>query len=108
MILDAVFEESEELNANFGVVMNVGDGKDYVLTDEDKAEIAGMVDAVSYSQSQNLTDEQKKTARENIGVNTTVSITDDGYGNIALNIEGAGMDVTFTDDGNGNIKMEVM
>ena len=68
MILDAVFEESEELNANFGVVMNVGDGKDYVLTDEDKAEIAGMVDAVSYSQSQDLTDEQKETARQNIGV----------------------------------------
>ena len=66
MILDAVFEESEELNANFGVVMNVGDGKDYVLTDEDKAEIAGMVDAVSYSQSQDLTDEQKETARQNI------------------------------------------
>ena len=66
MILDAVFEESEELNANFGVVMNVGDGKDYVLTDEDKAEIARMVDAVSYSQSQSLTDEQKETARNNI------------------------------------------
>ena len=86
------------------------DGADYILTDEDKSEIANQVsgDCVSYSEAQALTNEQKRTARENIGVNTTVSITDDGYGNIALNIEGAGMDVTFTDDGNGNIKMEAM
>lgn len=66
------------------------------------------IQSVLYNEKQNLTDEQKKMARENIGVNTTVSITDDGYGNIALNIKGAGMDVTFIDDGNGNIKMEAM
>ena len=66
MILDAIFKESEELNADFGVVMNVGNGEGYVLTDEDKAEIAGMVDAVSYSKAQSLTNEQKQTARENI------------------------------------------
>lgn len=86
------------------------DGADYILTDDDKSEIAAQVsgDCVSYSEAQALTDEQKKMARENIGVNTTVSVTDDGYGNIALNIKGAGMDVTFTDDGNGNIKMEAM
>ena len=46
-----------------------GDG--YILTDEDKGEIAARVsgDFVSYSEdvSENLTDEQKKTARENIG-----------------------------------------
>ena len=89
---------------------NGKDGADYILTDDDKREIATQVsgDCVSYSEAQALTDEQKKTARENIGVNTTVSVTDDGYGNVALNIKGAGMDVTFTDDGNGNIKMEAM
>lgn len=66
MILDAVFEESEQLNADFGVVVNVGDGEGYVLTDEDKAEIARLVEAVSYSQEQSLTNEQKQRARENI------------------------------------------
>ena len=44
------------------------DGADYVLTDDDKSEIANRVNAVSYSQSQNLTEEQKITARGNIGV----------------------------------------
>ena len=42
------------------------DGADYVLTDDDKSEIANRVNAVSYSQSQNLTNEQKETARSNI------------------------------------------
>ena len=41
-----------------------GDG--YELTDEDKNEIAGLVEAVSYSQTQTLTPEQKETARNNI------------------------------------------
>lgn len=42
-----------------------GDG--YELTDEDKNEIAGLVESVSYSQTQTLTPEQKETARNNIG-----------------------------------------
>ena len=84
------------------------DGADYILTDDDKSEIAAQVsgDCVSYSEAQALTDEQKRTARENIGVNTTVSITDDGYGNITLNT--SSKKVEFTDDGNGNIKLEVI
>ena len=87
---------------------NGKDGADYILTDDDKREIATQVsgDCVSYSEAQALTDEQKKRARENIGVNTTVSITDDGYGNITLNT--SSKKVEFTDDGNGNNKMEVM
>lgn len=63
---------------------------------------------VSYSEEQNLTPEQQAIARKNIGVNTTVSVADDGAGNIVLNVEGAGVNVALTDDGNGNIKMEVM
>ena len=53
---------------------NNSDG--YKLTDEDKNEIAGLVEAVSYSQSQNLTDEQKETARNNIGAVDASLVTD--------------------------------
>lgn len=44
------------------------DGADYILTDDDKSEIAAQVsgDCVSYSEAQALTDEQKETARNNI------------------------------------------
>ena len=44
------------------------DGADYILTDDDKSEIATRVNAVSYSDEQPLTDEQKEIARQNIGV----------------------------------------
>ena len=46
------------------------DGKDYVLTDADKEEIAQSVPAVLYTK-QDLTPEQKAQARENIGVTST-------------------------------------
>ena len=49
-------------------VIHGSSGDGYELTDEDKNEIAGLVESVSYSQSQDLTDEQKATARQNIGV----------------------------------------
>ena len=44
------------------------DGADYILTDDDKSEIAAQVsgDCVSYSEAQALTKEQKETARNNI------------------------------------------
>ena len=43
-------------------------GDAYILTDADKSEIATRVNAVSYSDEQPLTDEQKQIARQNIGV----------------------------------------
>ena len=43
-------------------------GDAYILTDADKSEIATRVNAVSYSDEQPLTDEQKEIARQNIGV----------------------------------------
>ena len=43
-------------------------GDAYILTDADKEEISTLINAVSYSQNQNLTEEQKITARGNIGV----------------------------------------
>lgn len=57
--------------------------------------------AVLYTK-QNLTEEQKAQARENIGVNTSggLSITDDGEGNVSITSSGA---VTITDDGKGNV-----
>ena len=42
-------------------------GDSYILTDDDKREIATEVNAVSYSEAQELTDEQKQMARDNIG-----------------------------------------
>ena len=51
-----------------------GDG--YELTDEDKNEIAGLVEAVSYSQTQTLTPEQKETARNNINAVDASLVTD--------------------------------
>lgn len=41
-------------------------GDSYILTDDDKKEIAELTEAVSYSKTQDLTDEQKQRARENI------------------------------------------
>lgn len=41
-------------------------GSDYILTENDKNEIATKANAVSYSEAQKLTDEQKQRARENI------------------------------------------
>ena len=43
------------------------DGADYILTAGDKSEIASLVSAVSYSETQNLNAAQKQTARDNIG-----------------------------------------
>ena len=42
------------------------DGADYILTEDDKNEIAAKANVVSYSEPQNLTDEQKEIARNNI------------------------------------------
>ena len=42
------------------------DGVNYILTDDDKQEISALTKAVSY-ESQDLIDEQKQIARENIG-----------------------------------------
>ena len=60
-----------ELDEAVANISGGGSGDGYELTDEDKNEIAGLVEAVSYSQTQNLTDEQKETARNNIGINLT-------------------------------------
>lgn len=98
-----------------------GDG--YELTDEDKNEIAGLVEAVSYSQSQNLTDEQKEIARDNIDavskseINATIAdadpnchaeyftITDDGAVSLKPEYRGASIDAAYTyatsDNGKG-------
>ncbi|MBQ3564270.1 MAG: hypothetical protein IJA21_06680 [Clostridia bacterium] len=46
--------------------MDGKDGADYVLTDDDKSEIATRVNAVSYFEEQSLSDEEKQTARDNI------------------------------------------
>lgn len=55
MIVDVEFQEnSTDFNADFDTVIEVGGG--------------ASGDFVSYSQAQNLTDEQKETARQNIGV----------------------------------------
>lgn len=65
---------SDNTVSNLGVIVGAkgdkGDkGDGYILTDMDKSEIAARVsgDCVSYLEAQNLTDEQKKTARDNIG-----------------------------------------
>ena len=42
------------------------DGADYILTEDDKNEIAAKANAVSYSVTQDLTKEQKEIARNNI------------------------------------------
>lgn len=54
------------------------DGKDYVLTNADKQEIAGLVadKAVLYTE-QTLTDAQKAQARENIGATTQAYVDDE-------------------------------
>ena len=52
------------------------DGADYILTDDDKREIATKVNAVSYSVTQNLTDEQKQTARANIDAVSQAELAD--------------------------------
>ncbi len=45
-------------------------GKDYVLTDADKEEIANLTPAVRYDETQTLTETQKAQARANIGAPT--------------------------------------
>ena len=70
--------------ANLGVVIGAKgdkgdkgeDGADYILTDDDKNEIATKANAVSYSVTQNLTDEQKQTARENINAVSQAELAD--------------------------------
>ena len=52
------------------------DGADYILTDDDKREIATKANAVSYSVTQNLTDEQKQTARTNIDAVSQTELED--------------------------------
>ena len=66
---------SDNTVSNLGVVVGAKgdkgdkgeDGADYILTDDDKREIATKANAVSYSVTQDLTKEQKQMARENIG-----------------------------------------
>lgn len=70
--------------ANLGVVIGAKgdkgdkgeDGADYILTDDDKREIATKVNAVSYSEAQELTDEQKQRARENINAVSQTELED--------------------------------
>ena len=52
------------------------DGADYILTDDDKREIATKANAVSYSVTQDLTDEQKQTARTNIDAVSQTELED--------------------------------
>lgn len=71
-------------------------GDSYTLTDEDKTEIATKVNAVSYSQAQELTDEQKQMARDNIDA---VSITELTGAITAANAKVVSvLPKTFTDD----------
>ena len=103
------------------------DGADYILTDDDKSEIAAQVrgDCVSYSEAQALTNEQKETARNNIGAvskdelsaaiaNTDpnchaeyFTITDDGAVSLKPEYRGASPVTTFpyaiSDKGVNNI-----
>ena len=65
-----------ELDEAVANISGGGSGDGYELTDEDKNEIAGLVEAVSYSQTQNLTDEQKETARNNINAVQGSLVTD--------------------------------
>lgn len=61
--LDAIEElTAAKENGDF----NGKDGADYILTDDDKNEIATKANAVSYSVTQDLTKEQKEIARNNI------------------------------------------
>ena len=52
------------------------DGADYILTDDDKREIATKANAVSYSVTQDLTKEQKQMARTNIGAVSQAELAD--------------------------------
>ena len=56
-------------------------GYDYILTDADKSEIATRVNAVSYSDEQPLTDEQKQIARDNINAVSQAEL-DDAIANV--------------------------
>lgn len=51
-------------------------GADYILTDDDKREIATKANAVSYSATQDLTKEQKATARTNIDAVSQTELED--------------------------------
>lgn len=71
--------EVPALKGNKGDKGDKGDG--YILTDADKSEIATRVNAVSYSDEQPLTDEQKQIARDNINAVSQAEL-DDAIANI--------------------------
>jgi len=91
----------------------------------DKGDKGDAEGAVLYT-AQTLTDAQKAQVRENIGTaseddvkdlaekvavlkdGVSVSVTDDGNGNVTISTTSAGMKVNLTDDGHGNVELEVV